>query len=86
MEKRKRVAVCDNSLSMAGIAAGLKADATLDVFCVKIRHYFNVTEQQLFKLFIFFHGFDDDGRKLVVQPYDLLAFRGETQHVVTEVS
>lgn len=34
MEKRKRVAVYGNSLHMAGIAAGLKVDPTLEVLCV----------------------------------------------------
>src|SRR5512144_18749 len=34
MEKHRRVEVYGNSLNMAGIAASLKADTTLDVFCV----------------------------------------------------
>ena len=34
MEKRRRVAVYDNSLNMAGIVASLKADTTLEVLCV----------------------------------------------------
>lgn len=36
MEKRRKVAVCDNSLHMAGIVAGLKADTTLDVVGVNL--------------------------------------------------
>jgi hypothetical protein len=36
MEKRKRVVVCDNSLYMAGIAASLKVDTTLEVLCVNL--------------------------------------------------
>ena len=34
MEKRRRVAVYGNSLTMAGIVASLKADTTLEVLCV----------------------------------------------------
>jgi hypothetical protein len=36
MEKRRRVAVCDNSLNMAGIIASLKADTTLEVLPIDI--------------------------------------------------
>jgi len=36
MEKRRRVAVYDNSLNMAGIVASLKADSTLEVLCVNL--------------------------------------------------
>jgi hypothetical protein len=36
MEKHRRVAVCGNSLTMAGIVASLKADATLEVLCVNL--------------------------------------------------
>jgi hypothetical protein len=36
MEKRKRVVVYGNSLSMAGIVASLKADTTLEVLCINI--------------------------------------------------
>ena len=36
MEKRRRVAVYGNSLTMAGIVASLKADTTLDVLCVNL--------------------------------------------------
>ena len=36
MEKRRRVAVYGNSLSMAGIVASLKADTTLEVLCVNL--------------------------------------------------
>ena len=35
--KRTRVLVCDSSIYMTGIAAGLKADPTLDVVCVHPR-------------------------------------------------
>jgi hypothetical protein len=34
MEKRKRVAVHGNSIPMAGIAASLKEDPGLEVFCI----------------------------------------------------
>ena len=34
MEKRRRVTVYGNSLNMAVIVASLKADSTLEVFCV----------------------------------------------------
>jgi hypothetical protein len=36
MEKRRRVAVCDNSLHMAGIVASLKADTTLEVLGIDL--------------------------------------------------
>jgi hypothetical protein len=36
MEKHRRVAVYGNSINMAGIAASLKADTTLDVLCVNL--------------------------------------------------
>jgi hypothetical protein len=36
MEKHRRVAVYGNSLTMAGIVASLKADATLEVLCVNL--------------------------------------------------
>jgi hypothetical protein len=36
MEKRRRVAVYDNSLNMAGIVASLKAYTTLEVLCVDL--------------------------------------------------
>ena len=36
MEKRKRVVVYGNSLSMAGFVASLKADTTIDVICVNL--------------------------------------------------
>ena len=36
MEKRRRVAVYDNSLNMAGIVASLKADTTLEVVGVDL--------------------------------------------------
>ena len=36
MEIRRRVAVCDNSLSMAGIVASLKEDPTLEVLSVNL--------------------------------------------------
>ena len=36
MQKRRWVAVCDNSLNMAGIVASLKADATLEVLCIDL--------------------------------------------------
>ena len=36
MEKCGRVAVCGNSLNMAGIVASLKADPTLEVLCVNL--------------------------------------------------
>ena len=34
MEKHRQVAVCDDSLHMAGIMASLKADTTLEVLCI----------------------------------------------------
>jgi hypothetical protein len=34
VKKRRRVAVYDNSLNMAGIIASLKVDTTLEVLCV----------------------------------------------------
>ncbi len=34
MEKHRRVAVYGNSLNMAGIAASLKADTTLEILCI----------------------------------------------------
>ena len=36
MEKRRRVAVCDKSLNMAGIIASLKEETTLEVLCVDL--------------------------------------------------
>jgi hypothetical protein len=36
MEKRRRVAVCDNSLHMAGIVASLKADTTLEILGIDL--------------------------------------------------
>lgn len=36
MEQNRRVAVCENSLYMAGIAASLKTDTTLEVLCVNL--------------------------------------------------
>lgn len=43
MKKCMRVAVCDNSLYMAGIAASLKADPTLEVLCMNLD---NLNSQQ----------------------------------------
>ncbi len=36
MEELRRVAVYGNSLNMAGIAASLKADTTLEVLCINL--------------------------------------------------
>ncbi len=38
LENRTRVVVYGNTLSMAGIAASLKVETTLDVFCVDPKH------------------------------------------------
>ena len=47
MKKYRRVAVCDNSLNMAGIVASLKADTNLEVLCVDLD--FSCTRQSLDK-------------------------------------